>query len=166
MNQYVAFLLMFALALLQSTVMPRIAILGVQPDLVLMAVTSWSILRGPEEGMLWALVGGVVMDLFSGAPFGVSTLALLAVSFVSGFGPRNVLRLDILLPIAIIPLATLLYQLITLGLLSMLGWQTSWAESLRHIVLPSLLVNSLGMPIVYLLVRRLHHRTAREEISL
>jgi rod shape-determining protein MreD len=166
MSQYAAIALLFLLALLQSTVMPRIELLGVHPDLVLMAVTSWSILRGPEEGMLWALVGGVVMDMFSGAPFGVSTLALLAAGFVAGFGPRDVLRVDILLPITIIPITTLLYRVITLGLLTLLGWQTSWAVSLRHTVLPSLLVNSIAMPFVYLLLRRLHRRTGREEIRL
>jgi rod shape-determining protein MreD len=157
--------LLFLLALLQSTVMPRIEVLGVRPDLVLLAVTSWSILRGPEEGMLWALVGGVIMDLLSGAPFGVSTLALLLVSFGAGSGPRNVIRLDILLPIAIIPPATLLYHVVTLGLMSALGWRTSWSASMRQIVLPSLLVNSIGMPFVYLLLRSLHRHTAREEIT-
>jgi rod shape-determining protein MreD len=166
MSQYVSIALLFALALLQSTVVPRIEIMGVHPDLVLMAVTSWSILRGPEEGMVWAVTGGVVMDLLSGAPFGISTLALLVVSFASGFGPRDILRVDILLPIVTIPLATLLYRTMTLGMLSVLGWETSWAASMRHIVLPSLVVNSIGMPFVYLLVRRLHRRTSPEEISL
>jgi rod shape-determining protein MreD len=166
MNQYLSFAILFCLALLQTTVVPRITVLGVHPDLVLMVVTSWSLLRGAEEGMLWALVSGIVMDLFSGAPFGVCTLALLIVSFLSGLGQRNVFRFDLVLPILAAPPATLVYQLVIYGLLFALGWRANWKASLNQVILPSVVVNTLGMPVVYLLARLLHRRTGREEIVL
>lgn len=165
MNPYLYFGILFGLALLQSTVMPKITVLGVHPDLVLMAVASWSLLRGAEEGMLWALVSGVVLDLFSGAPFGIYSLALLTIGFAAGLGQRNMLRFDILAPIVVIPFATLAYLLITMTLLSILGWRIQWGARLGTVLLPSILVNSLGMPFVYLPARLLHHRVAREEIS-
>ena len=165
MNPYLYFGILFGLALLQSTVMPKITVLGVHPDLVLMAVTSWSLLRGAEEGMLWALVSGVILDLLSGAPFGVYSLALLTIGFAAGLGQRNILRVDILAPIVVIPLATLAYLLITMTLLSILGWEMAWGARVGAVVLPSILVNSLGMPFVYLPARLLHRRVAREEIS-
>jgi len=165
MNPYLYFSILFGLALLQSTVMPKITVLGVHPDLVLMAVTSWSLLRGAEEGMLWALISGVILDLLSGAPFGVYSLALLTVGFAAGLGQRNMLRVDILAPIVAIPLATLAYLLITMALLSVLGWDMEWGARVGAVVLPSILVNSLGMPFVYLPARLLHRRVAREEIS-
>lgn len=165
MNPYLYFGVLLGLALLQSTVMPKITVLGVHPDLVLMAVTSWSLLRGSEEGMLWALVGGVALDLFSGAPFGIYSLSLLLIGFAAGLGPRNMLRIDILAPILVIPLSTLVYLLATMALLSALGWEMEWSARLRTVLLPSILVNSLGMPFVYLPARLLHRRVAREEIS-
>ena len=165
MNPYLYFSILFGLALLQSTVMPKITVLGVHPDLVLMAVTSWSLLRGAEEGMLWALISGVILDLLSGAPFGVYSLALLTIGFAAGLGQRNMLRVDILAPIVAIPLATLAYLLITMALLSVLGWDMEWGARVGAVVLPSILVNSLGMPFVYLPARLLHRRVAREEIS-
>ncbi|HUT18819.1 MAG TPA: rod shape-determining protein MreD [Anaerolineae bacterium] len=165
MNPYLYFGILFGLTLLQSTVMPKITVLGVHPDLVLMAVTSWSLLRGAEEGMLWALISGVVLDLLSGAPFGIYSLALLTIGFAAGLGQRNMLRVDILAPIVAIPLATLAYLLITMTLLSILGWEMEWGARVGAVVLPSILVNSLGMPFVYLPARLLHRRVAREEIS-
>jgi rod shape-determining protein MreD len=165
MNPYLYFGVLLGLALLQSTVMPKITVLGVHPDLVLMAVTSWSLLRGSEEGMLWALVGGVALDLFSGASFGIYSLSLLLIGFAAGLGPRNMLRIDILAPILVIPLSTLVYLLATMALLSALGWEMEWGARLRTVLLPSILVNSLGMPFVYLPARLLHRHVAREEIS-
>jgi rod shape-determining protein MreD len=164
MNPYLYFGVLFGLAVLQSTVMPRITLLGVHPDLVLMAVTSWSLLRGAEEGMLWALVSGVVLDLFSGAPFGVYSLTLLVIGFAAGLGQRDMLRIDILAPIVAIPLATLVYLVMTATLLSVLGWEIAWAARLKAVLLPSILVNSLTMPFIYLPARLLHRHVGREEI--
>jgi rod shape-determining protein MreD len=165
MTAYLTFGFLLVLALLQSTTMPHITVLGVHPDLMLMAVASWSLLRGAEEGMLWALIGGIALDLFSGARFGVATLSLLIVGFLSSLGQRNVFRLDLVLPILVIPLATLVYNGVTLALLDVLGWPVHWGESLVRVILPCVLVNTLGMPIVYLILRVLHRRTGREEIS-
>ena len=165
MSAYLTLAILFVLSLLQSTLMPRITLLGVHPDLMLMAVTSWSLLRGSQEGMLWALVGGVMTDLFSGGPFGVTTLSLLVVGFLSGLGEKTVFRFDLLVPILVIPLATLAYDGVLLALLSMLGWPSQWGANFVQIILPSALVNTLGMPLVYILLRTLDRRTSREEMT-
>ncbi|MBL7202215.1 MAG: rod shape-determining protein MreD [Anaerolineae bacterium] len=165
MNPYLMLTTLFGLAVLQSTVMPRIHILGVHPDLMLMVVTSWSLLRGSEEGMLWALIGGAIVDLFSAAPFGVCTLSLLIVSFLSGLGERHIFRFDLLIPILVIPVVSLVYGGLTLVLLRVLGWTAGWRDSLTQVLLPFSLVNTLLMPLVYLIMRTLYRRTARKETS-
>lgn len=165
MSPYLSIGIMFSLALLQTTVMPRITVLGVHPDLVLMAVVAWSVLRGSREGMVWALIGGVVIDLFSAAPFGISTLTLLIISFASGLGQASFFRIDLLVPIMIIVPATLVYQLIIAGLLSLLTGAPGWGTRLGQIILPTILVNSVGMTLVYILARQLHQRTHREEMA-
>ena len=165
MSPYLSVGIMFSLALLQTTVMPHITVLGVHPDLVLMAVVAWSVLRGSKEGMVWALIGGVVMDLFSAAPFGISTLTLLIVGFASGLGQASFFRIDLLVPIVIIVPATLVYQLCIAGLLSLLTGAAGWGTRFGQIVLPTILVNSVGMIVVYVLVRLVHQRTRREEVA-
>ena len=166
MNVYLTFLMLFVVTLLQSTVMSRITIVGVHPDLMLMVVTSWSLLRGTQEGMLWALSGGVSMDLLSGARFGLHSLALLIVSFATGFGERAIFRFEILTPVLVIPVATLGYQLALMGGLFLFGWPVAWETYATAVVLPSMLVNTICMPVVYLIVRVLHRHTYREEIEV
>jgi len=155
------FALLIALVLFQTTVMPHIHFIGVQPDLLLMVVTSWSLLRGAEAGMLWALIAGVALDLVSGAPFGMSTLPLLLVSFGAGLGQHGIFRFELVIPILVIPLATLIYQAAMLAWLKVFsGWPVLWGEGLSRVVLPSMLVNTLAMPVVYWLLRLLSRRTA------
>jgi len=133
--------------------------------LVLLAVVSWNLLRGAEEGVVWGLIGGILLDLLSGAPFGVSTIAMALVSFLTGMGEMNVFRTNIALPLATIFFATIAYNLIFLILLQAMGWPIAWIDGLIRVILPTALLNTLLMPFVYRPMRWLHHRTGREEIS-
>ena len=165
MNPYLTVAALVLTAMLQSTVMPRVMVLGVHPDLMLLVVVSWSLLRGAQEGMLWALLGGIAVDLFSGAPFGVYTLSLLVVSFLSSLAQRNVFRLDLLIPVFVIPLATLVQNVIALALLWALRWPVDWGAGFTHVIFPAVLVNTVGMPLVYLALRALDRRVGREAIA-
>jgi rod shape-determining protein MreD len=114
--------------------------------------------------MLWALIGGLIIDLFSGAPFGVCTLPLLVVGFLSGLGEKNVFRFHVVIPLLVVPLASLLYGIGVWALLRVLGWPAAWGQSLSEVIFPGALVNTLAMPIVYFALRVLDRRR-REEIA-
>jgi rod shape-determining protein MreD len=161
---YVTMPLLAAIALIQSTTLPYVIILGVKPELMLIVVVSWSLLRGSEEGMVWALIGGVGLDLFSGAPFGTITVALLVVSFLSGLGESSVFRTHIALPLVTALVTTVIYDLVILVILALTGRPVAWMDSVVHIVLPSTLVNTLLMPLVFWPLQWLHRKTGRKEM--
>lgn len=165
MNVYGSFLFLSALALLQSTLLPQFKIFGVQPDLVLLAVVAWSLLRGAEEGMLWAVIGGLALDMLSSARLGVNTLPLLLIGFLAGLWQRGIVRQDMLVPFLIIPVATLVYQGAMVALLKLLGWPGTWNASLLHAILPATWVNTLLMPALYVLLRWIEHRTRAEHVE-
>jgi rod shape-determining protein MreD len=165
MNAYWSFLLLCVLALLQSTFLPQVHILGAQPDLVLLAVVAWSLLRGSEEGMVWALIGGLALDALSSARLGVNTLPLLLIGFLAGLWQRGLVRLEVLVPLAVIPIASLVYQGTMVALLKLLGWPGAWQAAFRHAILPTTLVNTLLMPLVYVLMRWIHRRTMDESME-
>lgn len=129
-----------------------------------MAVASWSLLRGTKEGMVWALIGGVCLDLLAGAPLGTTTIALLVVSFIAGLGESSVFRTHIALPLVIAFVTTLVHGLIILVILDLAGRSVIWLNSLTRIVMPSALVNTLLMPLVFWPLQWLHRKTGREEI--
>jgi rod shape-determining protein MreD len=165
MNVYWSFLLLSILALLQSTLLPHVQVLGVQPDLVLLVIVAWSLLRGAEEGMLWALTGGLALDILSSARLGTNTLPLLLIGFLAGLWQRGLVRQEVLVPFLAIPVATIVYQSAIVALLKLLGWPGTWSASIRHSILPTALVNTLLMPVVYVLMRRIHRRTHDENIE-
>ncbi len=158
-------LLLIAVAIIQTTVTPHLTFMGVKPDLVLLMVVSWSLLRGAQEGVIWALVGGMGLDLLSGASFGTSTAALVALSLLAGVGELSVFRTHITLPLIATLVATLAYNLYSLLLLHMGGYSIAWTGSLIQVVLPSTLINVLLAPFVYKALYWLHRKTGREEMA-
>ncbi|HNW59319.1 MAG TPA: rod shape-determining protein MreD [bacterium] len=79
------YLIMMALALgLQHGVSDLVAIRGVAPDFILIAVCAVSLFAGRGQGTLWGLGIGFVEDALSGSLLGSHALALSLVGFISG----------------------------------------------------------------------------------
>ena len=165
MTLYLVVPLLAVVALLQTTVMPHLAVWGVFPNLPLLFVVDWGLLRGSREGLIWGFIAGVAVDLFSGAPFGAATLSLILAGSLAGLGQAIVYRAHIALPLLAMFLATILYELCFLLVVRIAGYQVTWWESLIQIILPSALLNTLLTLLVLPLLRVLHTRFGREEME-
>ncbi len=119
---------------------------------MLLTVIGWSFQLGPNEGMIWGLIGGLALDLASGAPVGISPLPLMVAALIAGIGRRRVFHSNIVLPALISLFAMVLYQIIYLILLVIVGQPVSWQEGILHTSLPLTLLNLGLMPIVYLVM--------------
>jgi rod shape-determining protein MreD len=161
---YLFTLLLIGVGLLQSALLPYMRIAGVLPDLMLALVVAWSLLRRAPEGLIWALVGGLVLDLLSGAPFGVFTLGLVSASLIASASATVLFRSYALLPVVAIVPATLVYHGVVLLLLYAAGRQIDWLATLSSVTLPALPVNLGLMLLVFPLARWLHRQTAQGEV--
>ncbi len=165
MSLYLVVPLLGIVALIQATLMPHLAVRGVFPDLPVLVVVSWSLLRGSGEGVVWGFIAGVAVDLFSAAPFGAATLGLIAVGFVWGLGKAAAFRAHLALPLLATFLATVLYDLIFLLVVQVAGGAVVWLGSLFRTILPSAVLNALLTPPVLIGMRWLHLRLSHEEME-
>lgn len=148
---------MITATLLQVTLSPYIKINGVHPDLVLVLVIGWTILRGLRDGFIWALIGGLSIDFVSGAPFGIFTLALLLVTLVANLFHGRTFGSSIILPVSLAFPLSLLFNGVALLLLNLLGRPIAWNEALSNVLIPIAIFNTVAMllvfPLLYLLNR-------------
>lgn len=151
MNLYAGLAIGFVAALLQATLLVDYRVAGVHPDLVLLAVVGWAALHRLQDGLLWATLGGVSIDLLSAGPFGVSVLALVAASLVGGWIGRRVRRSHPFLAVAAVPFAAAAYYLV--GVVA-LGEGLAGRLSLAlEVAGPAIVLDSLiGVPAMVLLV--------------
>jgi rod shape-determining protein MreD len=152
-------------ALLQLSVAPHIAILGVQPDLALLLVTSWGLLSGARWGALWGVAIGVLLDVISGLPVGTLTVGLALAGLLSGAVEGQLFRTYFLLPLIVTAVGTLIYYGCSLGIMTALDWQVNWGESFSRLVLPALAYNVVLSPLVFTPVRWVHRLTQREQME-
>jgi len=81
MQIFLEFLFSILAAALQLTLMPRLAILGVGPNLMLGWVLACAIWRSEQKKEWFIFLPVFVFDLLAGRPFGVMTLSLWLVFF-------------------------------------------------------------------------------------
>ncbi len=139
--------------------MPRWSVWGITPDLMLLVVVSWSLLRGIGAGFPLALFGGMILEMISGGPFGGIILSLLVASAVTAYAHTGISRDSVWLPLAAASLATALYIGLYSIVLRISGRPVDLSLGLLQVIVPSLVLNVMAMYPTYWLLRRLHQRT-------
>lgn len=157
---YVAIPVMVILTVLQTAVLPHLTILGLSPQLPFLVALSWALVRGPEEGVIWAFIAGLFLDMFSLTPLGVTSLAymigILAVIWIVRALPTS----RVILPVVLALLATLVYLAVFVLIMQLLGRPINLtsAASLQPL---ALLHAALILPVYWILYgidRRLQPR--------
>ncbi len=127
-------------------------------SLVMLLVLAWSIRSELGGAFVWALVGGIAIDLFSILPLGTSSAALLIIVYmVNGFS-RQLYRMRIIWLLAVTLLATLFFQFFIYVALLILGYRYDIVMLARLVTIPTLIYNLVAILPVYVLVRLLQRR--------
>ncbi len=116
---------------------------------MLLMVVSWSIIRGMQEGIVWAIVGGVWLDLLSALPFGTMATAMTVTCVLAGWLGGPLVQVNTLLPLTMAPVVTVIFNLTVVLLLEVLGVKQDWANLVTDIVVPLALLNSVAMVPLY-----------------
>jgi len=117
---YLAFPVMLFLLLVQVTVSPNFELYGVTPQLLFLITIVWALYYGLRQGLIWAFVGGILIDLFSAGPMGASSLALMAAVMVIISIQRLFPENRILVPLVLGAVASLVFWIVYLVLLRIL----------------------------------------------
>jgi rod shape-determining protein MreD len=140
--------LLLLTALLQSTFFPATGFLGIVPDFALVFLLIRSSTHGATEGLVWAAVLGLWIDLLVMDPLGTHVLALIVVALIGGATRDKLFRSGAILPILTVLAATLAYSLVLSGLALLSGDATGGVGAIRLAVMTSLL-NALLVPLAY-----------------
>lgn len=159
MKVLLAALVLIVAALVQVTALPYLTGTSVNIYLVLLLVVAWGIIKGAQEGLLWGLIGGLVLDVLSAAPFGSAMAVLGAIGLVSGWRAVPLLRGSVLSPLVAAGLATIVYDGFQMALIALLGREWRWLDTFSSVVLPAALLNAVIMAPIYWVLHRINRQT-------
>jgi rod shape-determining protein MreD len=99
-------------ALLESTLPQYLSVGNANLHPVLVIGVIWTIAAGFERGVVWAFVGGLVLDILLGRPLGASAFALLVAVGGATLIAQPLPRLRTLAPIVAVPVLSLVHSLL------------------------------------------------------
>jgi rod shape-determining protein MreD len=108
-----------AAALLE--VLPYLSVGGAHAHPVLVLGLIWAVAAGLEGALLWAFVGGVVLDALTNRPLGLTAFTLLLAVGSGAIIARALGRIRPLVPILAVALLSAPYSLLLLMLLGAIG---------------------------------------------
>ena len=100
------------MALLELTVGPYLQVGSAQPHLVLVVGIVVTVAVGLEAGLVWAFVGGLVLDVLVDRPLGSTSFALLLCVGATAVLARLLVRFRPVVPILATLLLSLVYSMI------------------------------------------------------
>ena len=142
--------------LIQLTLINSITILGLKPDLIMVVVVVFSLLKGEKEGTISGFASGLLQDIFSTGLLGINALAKTVIGFTCGILKEKIFYEHILFLIPVITfIASFMQSILMFLLLRAFGLEYGLAWSLKQIALPEALYSSLLSPFVFLAINKL-----------
>jgi len=149
-------------ALLELTVGPYVRIADAQPHPVLVLGVIVTIAVGLESGLVWAFVGGLVLDVLAQRPLGSTAFALLLCVGGASIISRSLSRLRPIVPIGAVVVLSLGYSMILYAAFNALGIRITASDPLG-LILPSALYDAALAAAIGPLAIAIHDRRLEQE---
>ncbi len=144
---------LLALVLLQTSALPAFHLFGVGPNLLLVLLCCWAVVRLPEESMVLTPAAGLGIGLLSFQGIAVSVAAFAPVVPLACARDRLGVGSEYLWALAVVAAATILHFLAVAAGLAVEGARIAWLDVSVDILVPSLLGNLLLALPAYWLIR-------------
>ncbi|MEO8436977.1 MAG: rod shape-determining protein MreD [Chloroflexota bacterium] len=149
-------------ALLELTVGPYLRIGIAQPHLVLVLGIVVTVAIGLESGLVWAFVGGLILDVLAQRPLGSTAFALLLCVGVTAALGRLFIRLRPIVPILATLLLSLFYSMTLYVAFNALRTPIPVADPIS-VLLPGAVYDTLLAALIGPLAISIHDRRTETE---
>jgi len=128
--------------ILQSTIVDRIAIAGIRPDLLVAFVIYFGWIRGPVPGVVAGFTVGLIQDLDAPGPLGLNALSKTVVGFIAAKAGYRVHRSNVGVRFFFFLLAMLVHDVLYFGVYAA-GDLAAMARQFLFVAMPSALYTTI-----------------------
>ncbi len=149
MSYYVGATLVVLTALLEASVLPLFRVNGLQPNLTLVLLMTWLIIRGSEEAYVLIPIGGLFLGLVDAAPIGTALLGMAPVAVLQEIRGAQLNERGLLMAVVFTAVMSLVYNYTYLVVFTLQGESGSWAAATTQVILPTTFINVAVLLPVY-----------------
>lgn len=158
MRPWLAIGLTVASVVIQSSLLDKVTFRGVKPELVILAAIVTGLLYGWQWGLGVGLAGGFLLDIIVSQYIGLHLLVYGLTGFVFGLFEPHIWKGHVLVPVLAGLLGTLGSQVLVFGLLRAFGYDMTFSQAWRSVIVPVSLYNMFLAPVLYWLIWQLWAR--------
>lgn len=148
----------FTIILIQSTILDYIKILNVKPNLMIIFIISVALLSNNVEGAAVGFFTGLSQDIASGKVLGFYSLLGLYLGLIIGSVNKRLYRENVLIIVFFTFISTVVYEMAVSCINIFTNGQIAFLYSLRNIILPEAIYNSIVSIFIYIFIIKLQDR--------
>lgn len=168
LRKFTTVILILFCFVIQVTLLPAISLGGITPNLLVILTASVGFTRGDMPGMIVGFFCGLFADISYGDMIGFYALLLAYIGFVNGKFCRIFYPEDVKLPVALIIVSDLTYEMITYIMLFLLRGRLDFLYYLVRIIFPqaiyTIVLTLLVYPLLLLGNRWMENREKRSAL--
>jgi len=152
--------------LLQSTLFSQFTLGGIVPNIMIVVIASIGFLQGPNEGMWFGFIFGLITDIFFGNIIGLYACIYMFVGYLNGAGEKYLFSHDIKLPLVLIMVTDFVYSNICYMLFFLLRGRFDYLFYLRSIILPELIYTTVFACLIYPFIHFIYSKIDKYEAKI
>jgi len=156
---------LLATALIEASLLPAAIGTALRPGLVLVFSAVWASLRG-SDGFAWALGGGLMLDLMSSMPLGLTSLCLLIGNTVATILDRAPIPSRLFRTTTWVAIVTVVSHGLMLIGLALSGKVVDVGYATINVILPLMILNPVLAIPVYAIMNAVDQRLKRRQSIL
>ncbi len=157
------FVIILCCLVLQTSVLPFVALQGISPNLLIVVTASYGFMFGDRKGLAIGFVCGLLGDICFGPLIGFRAGVYAAVGFLSGKFQKVLYVEDLAFPLSLIAVCDLISGLLMYVFMFMLRNRLFFRTFLTKRMLPEMIYTIIAAVFLYPVLRVLYDRFMREK---
>ena len=157
-RKIVLFFIISICFVLQTTMFPALSFVDITPNLLIIVVASFGLMRGKTEGMFIGFLSGLLIDIFCGFYLGMYALLYMYVGYLTGLFQKRFYPEDIKLPLVIISASDLISNLLIYIILFLTRSRYDFGYYFANVILPELIYTTIITIFFYLLLLKINQK--------
>ena len=137
---------------LQVTFLNYIGIYNIKPNLIVITTISYALIRGKEEGAVYGLFSGLLLDILGGKVIGLFALMGMILGLTIGYLNKNLYNENYLVAIALTACGTFVYNLVYFIIWHFGYVQSQFGWYLISYIIPETIYNTAFSIFIYFLI--------------
>lgn len=160
-NVILMILTILAAFVIQSTVLPYIAIGEIKPNLMLIVTASYAFLLGDRPGILVGVLCGLLQDIFFGPVIGFSSMVYAVIGYLCGKFKNLLYVEDLSFPLVMIGVSDFAYGFLNYVFMFLVRNRLYLGFYTKTIILPEAIYTMVLGVVIYPLLSLLYRKLLR-----